>query len=271
MVGYSKFMQAIKVEPKEKVKIKSVVIPAAGKGSRLGEITNFIPKEALPLGGIPAIKHCVKEALESGVEKIIIISSQKKLPLLKEMLNQNEVTFLVQERATGLGGAVLQAKRMIAEDYFGVLLPDDLLLSKNAFKELQEKYKSDPSAGYILGFPVNEILAENYGIASTDSLGNISSVMEKPQFLPKGEYIALMGRYILPYTIFEVLENITLGKNAELQLTDAIEKILASNQIKVVKEATPRLDIGTYKGWLEANILIGREHYGETWLADLLS
>lgn len=261
--------------------IRKAVIPAAGFGTRFLPATKAQPKEMLPIVDTPAIQYIVKEALDSGIEEILIITGRSKRAIedhfdssveLEELLQKQgknkqlamvkdladiKVHFIRQKAPRGLGDAVLCAKAFIGDEPFAVLLGDDIVYNpdKPCLQQLMDCYEKHP--GIILGaqFVPNEKVS-SYGIVSGDPLADnlyrVSGLVEKPSVDKAPSNLAVLGRYILTPDIFDILENTKPGVGNEVQLTDA----LASS--KTTKYALAyegiRYDTGDKLGYLKATV-----------------
>ena len=231
--------------------IRKAVIPAAGFGTRFLPATKAQPKEMLPIVDTPAIQYIVKEALDSGIEEILIITGRSKRAIedhfdssveLEELLQKQgknkqlamvkdladiKIHFIRQKSPRGLGDAVLCAKAFIGDEPFAVLLGDDIVYNpeKPCLQQLMDCYEQHP--GIILGaqFVPNEKVS-SYGIVSgeplADNLYRVHGLVEKPSVDKAPSNLAVLGRYILTPDIFDILENTKPGVGNEVQLTDAL-------------------------------------------------
>lgn len=264
--------------------IKKAVIPAAGWGTRFLPITKAIPKEMLPIIDKPALSYIVKEAALAGIEEVILIVSDNKAAIkdyfdrnmeLEQFLiekdksddisfidNNNygvKITYVKQEEQLGLGHAILQAEKYINNEPFAILLGDDVFVSvkKPAIEQLINAYKHKKSN--ILGtMHVPDDQTHLYGICipkndDNNSLKELKGVVEKPKGkAPSNSAIA--GRYVLTPTIFDYLKNQTKGAGGEIQLTDAILRMMETEKVYSLDIDARRYDIGSKTGYLEAII-----------------
>ncbi len=239
--------------------MKKAVIPAAGYGTRNLPITKVLPKEMFPICGRPAIDYIVQEAVEAGIEEILIILSRSKtmimdyfdrsleletyliqsnkselLPLLKQP--NVHIQFSRQSYAKGLGDAIRLAERFVGNEPFAVLLPDQLFINEttNALQTLIATYKQHKEN--IIG--VKTVKQEDlklYGVIEgtqlSEGLYTITNIMEKPQHFPPSN-LAVMGRYIFTPDLFPFLHQTSPGVGNEIQLTDAIQDMLAVHSYK---------------------------------------
>lgn len=261
--------------------IRKAVIPAAGFGTRFLPATKAQPKEMLPIVDTPAIQYIVKEALDSGIEEILIITGRSKRAIedhfdssveLEELLQKQgknkqlamvkdladiKVHFIRQKAPRGLGDAVLCAKAFIGNEPFAVLLGDDIVYNpdKPCLQQLMDCYEKHP--GIILGaqFVPNDKVS-SYGIVSGDPLADnlyrVSGLVEKPSVDKAPSNLAVLGRYILTPDIFDILENTKPGVGNEVQLTDALA---ASKTTKyALAYEGIRYDTGDKLGYLKATV-----------------
>lgn len=261
--------------------IRKAVIPAAGFGTRFLPATKAQPKEMLPIVDTPAIQYIVKEALDSGVEEILIITGRSKRAIedhfdssveLEELLQKQgknkqlamvkdladiKIHFIRQKSPRGLGDAVLCAKAFIGDEPFAVLLGDDIVYNpeKPCLQQLMDCYEQHP--GIILGaqFVPNEKVS-SYGIVSgeplADNLYRVHGLVEKPSVDKAPSNLAVLGRYILTPDIFDILENTKPGVGNEVQLTDALAA--SKTDTYALAYEGVRYDTGDKLGYLKATV-----------------
>lgn len=266
------------------MKINDVIIPAAGLGTRFLPFTKAVPKEMVPLGNRPAIHLVVKEALDADLKNMNIIISKDKdaikkyfspypqlekqlktsgkierLAGLQQILNTAHFEYICQEKPLGLGHAIGLAATHVTGDYFGIMLPDDIVFSKQPgigqLIEVARKYNASVIA-------VQEILDERisaYGVVDikqqiSDDLVEISNLVEKPKAQDAPSRLGIIGRYVLSIKLFEALKHIEPSANGELQLTDAITYLAKECNEKVLAYTIKgtRHDTGTPQGWFKA-------------------
>lgn len=265
--------------------ITKVVIPAAGFGTRMLPFTKAVPKEMLPILNKPAIQYIVEESIKSGINDIIVITAAGKeaianhfdsMPLLENFLQiKNKLdlidcvnnlikaatyTCIRQPEQRGLGHAVAMAQHSIEDEYFGVILPDDIIEADiPGLKQLIDIAHKERAS--VIG--IQEIPLENvskYGVISVkadlgDGVYEVNDLVEKPQPEEAPSNLAIIGRYVLSSAIFDALDHTRPGAGGEIQLTDAIKLMMqAGERVIAVKIDGCRYDIGNPKGWLEANI-----------------
>jgi UTP--glucose-1-phosphate uridylyltransferase len=257
--------------------VKKAIIPAAGYGTRGLPITKVIPKEMFPIGTKPAIEYVVEEAIQSGIETILIIVSKTKSLIidyfdysleLEAYLEKNNKTHLLekvkmldikiyytrQPYARGLGDAIRLGKEFIGDDPFAVLLPDDIIVGEKGrgLGELVKVYQNTKSS--VVGLTkVEPHLLKNYGVIKgtemkTD-LFEVKDIIEKPKSNPPSD-LAVIGRYIFTPQIISCLEDLPPGVGGEIQLTDAIQKLLQYEKCYGQIIGGERFDIGTESGYV---------------------
>ncbi len=265
-------------------KIKKAVIPAAGFGTRFLPATKAQPKEMLPIVDTPAIQLIIEEALDSGIEEILIITGRNKRAIedhfdtsveLEQLLQAQgkkkqlelvrrladiKVHFIRQKAPRGLGDAVLCAKAFIGDEPFAVLLGDDIVFNPEypCLKQLMDCYEMNQ--GIVLGAQfVPEEQVSSYGIVSghplTEQLYKVEGLVEKPLREAAPSNLAVLGRYILTPEVFEKLEVTQPGAGNEIQLTDAISA--TTGDIYAFAYKGIRYDTGDRLGFLKATIEYG--------------
>ena len=268
--------------------IKKAIIPAAGYGTRFLPVTKALPKEMLPIIDRPTLEYIVDEAIDSGITDILLVVSGNKnsivdyfdrnLELEYTLLERKKtyeyglvtniaqganIYFIRQKEQLGLGHAVLQGKTFIGDDDFAVLLGDDVYVNQQnpATKQMIDAYEQVKSS--ILGtIEVSLEDTQKYGIcdpvkASSDQLKQLKSVVEKPQPKDAPSRSAIGGRYILTSTIFKYLENQEKGKGNEIQLTDAILRLMQEEKVYSFDVDARRYDVGKKTDYIEAIIDFG--------------
>ncbi len=266
--------------------IQKVVIPAAGLGSRFLPYTKTIPKEMLPLINKPALQSIIEECVASAANNIVLVTNKDKASLtdhfkisdrfkeiahsgnqwwsslneLEQLSSMINLTMVEQAEPLGLGHAIWVTRSLIQNDYFGICLPDDVIFSSKPgllqLIELAQQQKTSVIA-------VQEIAPEmssSYGVIGikkqmSSSLYEVSHLVEKPLMQDAPSNLAIVGRYVLSPIIFTALENISSYAHGELQLTDAISRMLHLNErVLAYKIQGDRYDIGTPLGWIKAVI-----------------
>mgnify|MGYP003433933171 FL=1 len=269
-------------------RIKKAVIPAAGFGTRFLPVTKATPKEMLPIVDKPTIQYIVEEALASGIEEILIISGHAKraiedhfdsAPVLERELEEKgkddllaivretadiNVHYIRQKKMRGLGDAILCAKSFMAGEPFAVLLGDDVVYAdatkgqQPALRQLIDIY--DTYGGSVLG--CQQVVPEkvsSYGIVAGKEIAGskllkVSDMIEKPELSEAPSNIAVLGRYIISPTIFELLEHTAPGKGGEVQLTDALKQLALVEPVWAYCFEGKRYDVGDKLGFLKATV-----------------
>ena len=269
--------------------IKQAIIPLAGLGTRLLPLTSVFAKELLPINGKPGIEYILDECIEAGINEIIFIISKKKIMIKKYFYNDkfykeiikrkkdprilNEykkimkykkmIKFVYQEKPLGTGDAVYKTKRLIKDKYFLMLLPDDLIIKQNCSKsmiDVHKKYK----ASVMASMKVNKNEVSRWGIYNVkEKIDNtnftIKSVVEKPTINEAPSNNAVIGRYILPKTIFNKLSKLKPGKGGEIHITDAIQSLINDNDKFIGHNFSGKyLDCGTMKGYINSTLEIAK-------------
>ena len=269
--------------------IKQAIIPLAGLGTRLLPLTSVFAKELLPINGKPGVEYIIEECIEAGIKEIIFIISKKKMMIKKYFYNDkfykdlikkkkdpriiNEynkilkyrkiIKFVYQNHPRGTGDAVLKAKKLIKDNYFLMLLPDDLIVKKNCSKSMiKSHYKYN--ASIMASMSVNKKTVTRWGIykinKKLDKLNYlINGVIEKPSIKNAPSNKAVIGRYILPKSIFQKLELLNSGKSGEIHITDAIQSLINDKQKFIAHNFEGKyLDCGTMQGYINSAIAIGK-------------
>ena len=253
--------------------INKVVIPAAGLGSRLLKLSLTQPKELLPIVDKPAIDFAIDEAIEAGFTQACIVTSEDKKPLLnKHLFEKNiDITYLIQRHPLGLGHAIHVAKEWVSGEGFGVILPDDLYDSAALLTQMVN-YTEIHQRSSLATFAILPKQARNYGVASLElanEVYNVTKLLEKPTDESPDYKNAVMGRYVLTDEIWEYLNINKVGINGEIQLTDALNDLANQNNMSAFIAMEKRIDIGSPRGWLEANIYFGCKEYGKKFINDI--
>ena len=224
------------------------IIPAAGLGTRFLPVTRVVPKEMLPIGDKPALELIVDEARAAGADEIVIVISEGKELIRKYFEGQQDVRFVYQKEQKGLGHAVLQAE---LDDDVLVLLGDALVIGCCAAKEMVEVSRRHGGAAVIGCERVPREKVSRYGIMKLEG-DRIVDMVEKPAPEEAPSDIAVAGRYLLPAAIFGYLKTQTPGKGGEIQLTDAIRRMLAERDACAYIYPGKRQDIGNPDGYFAA-------------------
>lgn len=240
----------------------TAIIPAAGKGTRFLPLTRAVPKEMLPIGAKPAIHCIVEEAIAAGADDIVVIISEEKEIIRRYFEGDSELSsklrFVYQKEQKGLGHAILQAAGDI-EGLVLVLLGDALVSGPNPSVEMVAVSKANGGASVIGMEQVPQEKVSRYGIIAIDgdvpSCGNaakIADLVEKPCIEDAPSNLAIAGRYLLDGAIFELLAIQQPGHGGEIQLTDAIRRILELKPVYGYVYLGKRQDIGNPDGYFKA-------------------
>jgi UTP--glucose-1-phosphate uridylyltransferase len=265
------------------MKLRKVVFPVAGHGSRFLPATKATPKEMLTVVDKPLIQYAVEEALEAGFTDLIFITGKTKrtitdhfdlsLEITSNMPEQKKELFdktnriipshasciyLRQGEPLGLGHAILQAKPVIGDEPFAVVLADDLIeAKKGVLKQMVDSY-DDKNASLISVQRVSKKDAQQYGMISTDdndgNLMKLSNIIEKPKPEDAPSDLGVVGRYIFSNKILTFLEKTKPGAGNEIQLTDAIKAMLNDLPVFAYQFEGIRYDCGDKLGFIKANI-----------------
>ena len=276
-------------------KIKRAVIPVAGIGNRMLPATKAIPKELLPVYDRPIIEHVVREAIAGGVTEIIFVTRSGKEAIEnhfdahyelehrlekkgKEMILGTvrnvvpasiKISSVRQSDALGLGHAVLCAKHLLNNESFAVLLPDVLVLdhesrdSNYSFTQLVKAW-DETGVGQVMVQRVNPGVVDSYGIANLGDVAlqpfksvALKGLVEKPSPDQAPSNLAVLGRYVLPSKTLDLLENTVAGVGGEIQLTDALVKLLDTDGLNALETDAEIHDCGNKQGFLSANLAVG--------------
>ena len=236
------------------------IIPAAGLGTRFLPVTRVVPKEMLPIGAKPALELIVDEARSAGADEIVIVVSDGKELVRRYFEGAPGIRFVRQEKQLGLGHAVLQAADVFAgaapgEQVF-VLLGDALVFGCNAASEMAAVSKANGGASGI-GFEREKV--SRYGIAKPrggaagpDGVFELESLVEKPRQEDAPSDYAVAGRYLLDVSVFAYLADQTAGVGGEIQLTDAIRRMIGEKRVLGYVYPGRRQDIGNPDGYFKA-------------------
>ena len=263
--------------------VKKAIIPAAGLGTRFLPATKAQAKEMLPIVDKPTLQYIIEEAIESGIEEILIVTGRNKksiedhfdrsveleleleqkgktamLEMVQDISNMVNIHYIRQKEPKGLGHAIHCAKSFIGDEPFAVLLGDDIVDAETpCLKQMIDAY--DEYKTTVLG--VQEVARENvdkYGILNVkhieDRVYKVKDMVEKPSIEEAPSNIAILGRYIITPEIFNILENQAPGKGGEIQLTDALQTLATKEAIYAYNFEGRRYDVGDKLGFLEATV-----------------
>ncbi|MGH4118122.1 UTP--glucose-1-phosphate uridylyltransferase GalU [Clostridium sp.] len=265
------------------MKVRKAIIPAAGLGTRFLPATKALPKEMLPIVDKPTMQYIIEEAVESGIEEILIITGRNKksiedhfdksvelelelenknkdnlLKQVKDISNMVNIHFIRQKEPKGLGHAINCARAFVGNEPFAVMLGDDIVDAKlPCLKQLMDCF--DEKQSTIVG--VQQVDNENvdkYGIVDgvqiSERVYKVNNLVEKPRVELAPSNIAILGRYIITPDIFDILDDTKPGKGNEIQLTDALKTLISKQNMYAYVFEGRRYDVGDKLGFLEATV-----------------
>lgn len=267
------------------MKVRKAVIPAAGFGTRMLPASKSVPKEMLPIYDKPTLHHIVKEVVDSGITDILIIISKDKGSIedyfdvnfelefelnkksseisreIHELSKMANIYTIRQKKKNGLGDAIKYAESFVGDEPFAVLLGDDIIYNTPdelpCIKQMVDIYETEQSP--ILG--VQKVLWEDvskYGIVNgektSDRITEVESLVEKPSREEATTNLAILGRYIVTPDIFPILHETKPGKNNEIQLTDALNKLAEKRKMIAYDFIGKRYDVGNKLGFVKATV-----------------
>ena len=268
-------------------KITKAVIPAAGLGTRLLPATKSMPKEMLPIIDKPVIQYVVEEAVDAGLDDILIITGRGKraiedhfdrnveledtlrskealemLKTLEKIESMADIHYVRQKEALGLGHAVLCAKKHVGNEPFVVLLGDTIVKANDCTKPIVDLYNKYQKT--IIGVEeVDKSLVSQYGVVGgknvSDGVIKVDKLVEKPSIAEAPSNLAIFGRYAFPPSIFDCLSGLAPGKGGEIQLTDGISKLSKTEDIYAFTITEKRYDIGKKFNYFKAFVEFGLE------------
>ena len=265
------------------MKVKKAIIPAAGLGTRFLPATKAQPKEMLPIVDKPTIQYIIEEAVEAGIQDIIIVTGRNKrsiedhfdrsielelelergaklemLDMVKEISEMANIHYIRQKEPRGLGHAILAARHFIGDEPFAVLLGDDVVVSKQpCLGQMLDVFREYQTS--ILGVQtVAREVVDKYGIIAgkqvDDRAYKVTDMVEKPSLEEAPSNVAVLGRYIITPEIFRFLETQDAGRGGEIQLTDALKRLAKEQAMYAYDFKGHRYDVGTKAGFIQANI-----------------
>ncbi len=265
------------------MKVRKAIIPAAGLGTRFLPATKAQPKEMLPIVDKPTIQYIIEEAVEAGIQDIIVVTGRNKrsiedhfdrsieleielekgkkqemLDMVKGISEMANIHYIRQKEPRGLGHAILAAQHFIGKEPFAVLLGDDVVVSKTScLKQMLDVFREYQTS--ILGVQaVAQEVVDKYGIISgkqvDDRIYKVRDMVEKPSPEEAPSNVAVLGRYIITPEIFHFLETQDAGKGGEIQLTDALKRLAKEQAMYAYNFRGHRYDVGSKMGFIQANI-----------------
>lgn len=264
--------------------VRKAIFPVAGLGTRFLPATKSVPKEMLTVVDKPLIQHAFEEAVAAGIEEFILVTGRNKQALedhfdiafeLRETLDTRgkdvelgqildflpepgRIKYVRQTEAKGLGHAVWCARDMIGDEPFAVVSPDDLVRGPvPCLKQLSDAHE-ETGGNVVAVMDVPRDQTDRYGILDTpnaeDRLSRVDGLVEKPAPADAPSTLSIIGRYVLMPEVFDYLERHERGAGGEIQLTDAMAKLIPSQPFHGLRFEGERFDCGTKEGWLAANI-----------------
>ena len=264
--------------------VRRAVFPVAGLGTRFLPATKDVPKEMMPLVDRPLIHHGVDEAVASGCTEIIFVTGQGKESIRRYFDPSHELVSLLRERGKGelaqvvenihglakfhyafqekplgLGHAVLCAEEFCKDEYFGLLLPDDVMIAHPTVLSQLEAVRKKYNSSVLCVEKVAESEVSRYGVVDAEEVEpgiyRVKGLVEKPKREDAPSNLAIMGRYLLSPAIFSHLKNLKRGAGGEDQLTDAISSLLGEEPVYAALYEGKRLDCGVKEGWIKATVV----------------
>ena len=267
------------------MKVRKAVIPAAGFGTRMLPASKSVPKEMLPIYDKPTLHHIVKEVVDSGITDILIIISKDKGSIedyfdvnfeleyelnkksseisreIHELSKMANIYTIRQKKKNGLGDAIKYAESFVGDEPFAILLGDDIIYNTSdelpCIKQMADIYEREETP--VLG--VQEVSwddVDKYGIVNgvktSDRITEVESLVEKPSREEATTNLAILGRYILTPDIFPILHETKPGKNNEIQLTDALNKLAEKRKMIAYDFIGKRYDVGNKLGFVKATV-----------------
>ncbi len=265
-------------------KIRKAIIPAAGLGTRFLPATKAQPKEMLPIVDKPTLQYIIEECVASGIEEILIITGRNKksiedhfdksvelelelekagkeemLEMVRNITDMINIHYIRQKEPRGLGHAINCAKTFVGNEPFAVLLGDDIVYNdeKPCLKQLIDCYNEHGTS--VLGVQtVDKSQVNKYGIIGGEKVGDrvykVSTLVEKPKQEEAPSNVAILGRYIITPKVFEILDSTAPGKGNEIQLTDALLKLVEEETMYAYDFEGKRYDAGDKLGYLQATV-----------------
>lgn len=272
-------------------KIRKVVFPVGGLGTRFLPATKSMPKEMLPVVNKPLIHYAFEEAIAAGIEQFIFVTGRNKNPInnhfdhayeLESMLDKSakhteleltkdwlpepgNISFIRQQQPLGLGHAIWCARHAIGDEPFAVMLADDLVKSNTAcMKQLIDAYEAQPDGNVVAVMDVPREHTNRYGILDIESeragMVRARGLVEKPSPSEAPSTLSIIGRYLLQPEIFNILEYQGAGTGGEIQITDAMNTMIDSTPMYGYRFDGTRFDCGSHFGFVEANLTYALEH-----------
>ncbi len=264
------------------MKVRKAVIPVAGFGTRFLPATRSVPKNMLPVLDTPAIQYAVKEAVEAGIDKIVLVVSEGQeafsahfapipdleaaleergkdafLEQMREISDMADISYVYQHEQLGLGHAVLTAREAVGDEPFAVFLPDDIIWSADPTIGKMTDILDELGGSVIAVREVPDERVPSLGIVDAKLLDGdvyeVAGLVEKPNLRDAPSNLAIIGRYVLTPQVFEALQNTPAGAIGEIQITDAISELLSAQKVYAYRFPGDHFDVGTPLGLLKAS------------------
>lgn len=264
--------------------VRKAVFPVAGLGTRFLPATKVLPKEMLPLAGKPLIQHAVEEARDAGIEEFIFITGRSKEMLeehfdyqpelmqtleargkndmiekvISSQMSEGALFLTRQAKPLGLGHAIWCARKLVGDEPFAVILPDDVVLhEKGCMSQLVESYNRK-GGNWVAVMDVERQDTKKYGVIDTNNAEDkevvVNGLVEKPKPEDAPSTLSIIGRYILQPEIFNHLSNFETGAGGEIQLTDSMSRLIGKQAFHGLRFDGTRYDCGSRLGFIEGNI-----------------
>ena len=272
--------------------VRKAVIPVAGLGTRMLPMTRAVPKEMIPVFDRPLVQYAVEEAIEAGVTDLVFVTDRsgpvldthfgplpdlegkteagpagERLDAARALVPESvRFAFVPQGRPLGLGHAVWCAREAVGDSPFAVILPDDLMVP-GVLGDLVDAFQARGAAGVVAVQEVPRRDTARYGVVDVsgdpERVSRIASIVEKPRPEEAPSNLAVVGRYVFDASIMKILETVEPGAAGEIQLTDAIARLAASEPVYASRFDGERFDCGNRAGWLRATIALALAHAPE--------
>ncbi len=266
--------------------IKKCLFPVAGYGTRFLPITKSIPKEMLPILTKPIIQYGVEEAVSAGIENMLMVINKDKKAIKDYFLPQPRIEsylkarkhyslldevnsiikrckfdYALQEQMLGLGHAIYSGRKLVGNEPFAVILPDDICVNEgdSVLSQMTKVYKNNPDCCIVAIEEVPSSEVSKYGIIDAEPIADsnntfrVNSMVEKPSIEDAPSNLAIIGRYILTPEIFDILKVTEPDRNGEIQITDALMSLAKKGKVIAYKFEGTRFDCGSLEGYLDAN------------------
>lgn len=272
--------------------IKKCLFPVAGYGTRFLPATKSMPKEMLPVVNKPLVQYGVEEAIEAGLKEIGFVTGRGKRAIadhfdvsyelehqiagstkeayllsIRDVMAKGSFSFTRQKSMAGLGDAILNGRRLIGDEPFGVVLSDDLCMAEDGVLSQMVRLYRQFRCSIVAVQEVPQEDISKFGVIAgeqiKDGIYQVTDMVEKPEPEDAPSNLAIIGRYILTPDIFEILENTPPGKNDEVQLTDALLQQAKDGCVLAYKFKGKRFDCGSVAGFVEATNYVYENFYGK--------